>query len=191
MVDVDGEVTEKVTLPGCYNLSFLSMIWFLPSEEDHRIAGWILSVDMEDKFRVIELPEEVTEHAFLVNLDGHLGLVAIYDDGEIMDVWLLKQDDEANDYGDKKCSDYIPYPTTECPDSVAGRDNELFVITMEYYFIYDIGSMIWLELDFSNEFERNCPAVFSFPESLFACKFTNFYFFCQLKFSPMFEARKS
>lgn len=60
--------------------------WFLPSEEDHRTAGSILSVDMEENFRVIELPEEVIEHAFLANLDGHLCLIAIYDDDLIMDI---------------------------------------------------------------------------------------------------------
>ncbi|GMN27618.1 hypothetical protein TIFTF001_041057 [Ficus carica] len=143
--------------------------WFLPSEDDHTIAGSILSVDMEENFQVIELPEEVTAHAFLVNLDAHLCLVAIYDDDLIMDIWLLKYKNETEYYWERICSDYIPYSTMENTDAAAGLKNEIFIITSEHYFLYDIGRRTWIELDFVENFQRNCPVIFSYTESLLPC----------------------
>lgn len=146
--------------------------WFIVSEEDHEVPGSILSVDMEENFRIIELPEEVTAHAFLIDLDGQLSLVAIYDDDLIMDIWVLRSCSDA-DCWDRKCSDYIPYSPIEDTDAVAGRKNEIFLITTEHYYIYDIGRRVWTELDFEDEFDRNCPAVFSYTESLLPSKYQN------------------
>ncbi|PON61462.1 F-box domain containing protein [Parasponia andersonii] len=142
-----------------------TVYWFLVSEEDHEIPGAILSVDIEENFRIIELPEEVTAHAFLIDLDGKLSLVAIYDDDLIMDIWVLRSCSDA-DYWDRKCSDYIPYSIIEDTDAAAGRKNEVFIITTEHYYIYDIDRRVWTELDFEDAFDRNCPNVFSYNESL-------------------------
>lgn len=146
--------------------------WFLVSEEDHEVPGSILSVDMEENFRIVELPEEVTAHAFLTELDGSLCLVAIYDDDLIMDIWILRSCN-GDDYWDRKCSDYIPYSTMEDTDAAAGRNNEIFIITTEHYYIYDIERRVWTELDFEDEFDRNCPAVYPYTDSLLPSKYQN------------------
>lgn len=143
--------------------------WFIASEEDHSTPGSILSVDMEDSFKTIELPEEVTAHSFLIILEGFLSLVAVYDDDLIMDVWMLKDANES--YWEKKCSAYIEHAVEECIDSVAGRNNEFFFITTEHYFIFNTDRTTWEQLYLQEGFGQDSPVVFTYTESLLPCKY--------------------
>ena len=143
--------------------------WFVSSEEDDDIPGFILSVDMEENFRIINLPEEVTQHSSLVDLEGCLSLVAVYDEDEIVDVWVLDDSNEPN--WKKKRSDYVPFSSNECIDSVAALKNEIFFITTDHYLIYNLDDGTWTELDLADDFERNLPVVFPYTESLLPCKY--------------------
>lgn len=143
--------------------------WFLASEEDHDIPGSILSVDSEDNFRTINLPDEVTEHSFLVDLEGCLSLVAVYDEDEIMDIWVLDDSNEPDWV--RKHSDYVAFSSMECVYYVAAQKNEIFFITSDHYLIYSLDRAAWRELDLEDIFERNLPVVLPFTESLLPCKY--------------------
>jgi F-box interacting protein len=143
--------------------------WFIASEEDHDIPGSILSVDIEENFRTINLPEEVTEHSFLVDLEGCLSLVAVYDEDEIVDIWVL--DDSNEPHWERKRSDYVTFSSLECVYYVAARKNEIFFITTDHYLIYSLDHATWTELDLEDTFERNLPVVLPFTESLLPCKY--------------------
>lgn len=145
------------------------VFWFIPSEEDHNIPGSILSVDLDENFKIIRLPVAVTEHAFLVDLEGCLSLIVVFDDDDIMVIWILRDENES--VWEEKCRDCIPYETVECLDSVAARKNDIFFITEERYFIFSMIKMSWKELDFEELFEQHSPVVFTYTESLLPCKY--------------------
>lgn len=143
--------------------------WFVASEEDHDIPGSILSVDMEENFRTINLPAEVTEHSFLVDLEGCLSLVVVYDDDEIFDIWVLHNSNEPN--WERIQSDYVAFSNIECVHFVAARKKGLFFITTDRYLLYNLKRRTWTELDFSDAFEKNLPVVYPFTETLLPCKY--------------------
>ncbi|KAM3696515.1 hypothetical protein ACJW31_06G044600 [Castanea mollissima] len=141
--------------------------WFLPEEGDIITPGSILSVDIEENFKVISLPDEVTAHAFLVDLEGFLSLVAVYDDDQVVDVWILHDSNESN--WEKKCSDYVPFSCVDSINFVAARKTEIFFITSDQYLIYNLDDGTWTELDFADDFESNLPVVLPYTESLLPC----------------------
>jgi F-box interacting protein len=143
--------------------------WFLASEEDHDIPGSVLSVDMEHNFRTINLPDEVTEHSFLVALEGRLSLVAVYDEDEIVDIWALNDSNEP--HWERRRSDYVVFSSMECVYYVTARKNEIFFITTDHYLIYNLDHGTWTELDLEDIFERNLPVALPFIETLLPCKY--------------------
>ncbi|XP_062018437.1 putative F-box protein At1g19160 isoform X1 [Rosa rugosa] len=143
------------------------VFWFIPSEEDHNIPGSILSVGLDEDFRIIRLPVAVTEHAFLVDLEGQLSLIVVFDDDDTMVIWILKDENES--IWEEKCRDGIPYETVECLDSVAARKTDIFFITEEHYFIFSMIKMSWKETHFKELFEQHSPVVFTYTESLLPC----------------------
>ena len=150
--------------------------WFICSEE-HPVPGSILSVDKDENFREIRLPDEFSENSFLIDLDGCLSLVVVYDeDEEKMSIWVLKDCNES--IWEKKCSDYIPIDAIECVDSVAARKNEIFFITSAHYLVFNVDYKTWTELDIAGTFEENFPVAFAFTESLLPCKSLKLFYKC-------------
>ncbi|MBA0838311.1 hypothetical protein Goarm_010381 [Gossypium armourianum] len=141
--------------------------WFIASNEDPLIPGSILMADIEETFETINLPKEVTEHSYLVNLEGHLSLVAVYDEDEIVNIWILKDKNEPK--WELKCSDHIPFSNDECVEFAVARENEIFFITSNHHYIYDPEHGFWQELDLSSISEKKFPVAFAYTESLLSC----------------------
>ncbi|XP_040988704.1 F-box protein At5g49610 [Juglans microcarpa x Juglans regia] len=141
--------------------------WFVALEEDQYTPGSILSIDIEENLRTINLPEEVTEHSFLVDLEGCLSLVAVHDGDEVVNIWVLDDSNQPN--WEIKCSVDTAFSSMECVDFVTARKNEVFFITTEHYLIYNVDYGTWTELDLADTFERNSPVAFPYTESLLPC----------------------
>ncbi|XVE50542.1 hypothetical protein DITRI_Ditri01bG0171100 [Diplodiscus trichospermus] len=144
-----------------------NIYWFIASDEDNMIPGSILTVDIEETLGTIDLPNEVTEHSYLVDLEGHLSLVAVYDEDGIVNIWILEDNNEPKWV--LKCSDNVPFSNDECVEFVVARENGIFFITSNYYFIYDLDHRFWRELDLSSISEREFPVAFAYTESLLSC----------------------
>ncbi|XP_010105188.2 F-box protein At5g65850 [Morus notabilis] len=137
---------------GAYHLYVDGKVyWFVASDADNEILGAILSVDMEDSFGIVPLPEEVSERSFLVDFEGCLALVAVYEYDSLVNIWVLNND-ESIDW-ELEYSHDIPFASMVSIESVAVR-SEL---------------MAWWELRFEDEFERISPVVFTYAESLLPC----------------------
>ncbi|KAE8675221.1 Detected protein of confused Function [Hibiscus syriacus] len=143
-----------------------TIYWFIASDEDPMIPGSILTVDIEETFGSINLPMDVTEHSYLVDLKGCLSLVAVHDD-EIMNIWILEDKNEPK--WELKCSGQVPFSHDECVEFVVARENEIFLITSKRYYIYDSDHKVWRQLDLSMNFEMNFPVAFTYTESLLSC----------------------
>ncbi|XP_022717940.1 putative F-box protein At5g52610 [Durio zibethinus] len=141
--------------------------WFIASDEDQMIPGSILTVDIEETFRTIDLPKEVTEHSYLVDLEGSLCLVAVYDEDEIVNIWVLEEKNEPK--WELKCSDHVPFSNDECIEFVVARENEIFFISSNHYYTYDLDHRFWRELDLSSISEKKFPVAFAYTESLLSC----------------------
>lgn len=153
---------------GAYHLFVNGKVyWFISSEADSEIPGAILSVDMEENFRFIPLPEEVCERSFLVDFEGCLALVAVYEYDALVNIWVLN--DDGNIDWDLEYSHDIPFASMVSIESVAVRKGRFFFVTTEHYFLYDPEEMAWWELRFDNEFEKISPVVFTYKESLLPC----------------------
>ncbi|KAK8487705.1 hypothetical protein V6N13_134154 [Hibiscus sabdariffa] len=142
--------------------------WFIASDEDPMIPGLIFTVDIEETFGTIKLPADVTEHSYLVDLKGCLSLVAVYDEDEIMNIWTLEDKNEPE--WELKCSDNVPFSNDECVEFVVAKENDIFVITSNHYYIFDSDHRVWTELELSNIFETRSPVAFTYTESLLYCK---------------------
>ncbi|XP_062018468.1 putative F-box protein At1g19160 [Rosa rugosa] len=141
--------------------------WFIPSEENYDIPGSILSVDMEEHFEVVGLPDTLTELSFLIDFEGCLSVVAVFDKDEPVVIWILKNENEY--VWEKKCSAGIPYKgMMEELHSVAARESDIFFITAHDYIILDTDDSSWELVEFE-EFEPNAHAVFPYTESLLPC----------------------
>ncbi|KAJ0959854.1 hypothetical protein J5N97_000440 [Dioscorea zingiberensis] len=71
-------------------------------KENYDIPGSILSVDMEEHFEVVGLPDTLTELSFLIDFEGCLSVVAVFDKDEPVVIWILKNENEY--VWEKKCS---------------------------------------------------------------------------------------
>ncbi|EOY12567.1 F-box family protein-related, putative isoform 2 [Theobroma cacao] len=141
--------------------------WFIASDEDHMTPGSILTVDIDENFGTIELPKEVTEHSYLVDLEGCLSLVAVYDEDEIVNIWILEDKDKPK--WELKCSDPVPFSNDECVEFVVARENEIFFITSNHYYIYELDQRFWRELDLNDTSEKKFPVAVAYTESLLSC----------------------
>lgn len=144
-----------------------TIYWFIASDEDKMIPGAILTVDIEETFGTIDLPDAVTEHSYLVDLEGCLSLVVIYDEDEIVNIWSLEDRNEPK-WG-LICSHNVPFSNVECGLFVVARKNAIFFITSNHYYIYDLGHRFWRELDLSCISEKKFPVAFPYTESLLSC----------------------
>ncbi|KAE8732177.1 Detected protein of confused Function [Hibiscus syriacus] len=140
-----------------------TIYWFIASDEDQMIPGSILTIDIEETFGRINLPMDVTEHSYLVDLKGCLSLVTVHDEDEIMDIWILEDKNEPK--WELKCSDQVPLSNDECVEFVVARENDIFVIASKHYYIYDSDHKVWRKLDISMAFEMNFPVAFTYTES--------------------------
>ncbi|KAE8732444.1 Detected protein of confused Function [Hibiscus syriacus] len=141
--------------------------WFIALDEDPLIPGSILTVDLDETFGTINLPGDVTEHSYLVNLKGCLSLVSVHDEDEIMNIWILDSRNEPK--WELKCRDIVPFSNDECAEFVVAMENDLFVITSSQYHIYDSEYRFWRELYLPRMFETNFPVAFTYTESLLSC----------------------
>ncbi|OMP04504.1 hypothetical protein COLO4_09573 [Corchorus olitorius] len=141
------------------------LYWFIASDTDDKIPGLILTVDMEQNFGTIDLPLEVTEHSYLVSLEGRLSLVVVYDEDETVNIWVLEDENE----WELKCSVNVPFPNNECTEFVGAREQEIFFVTSNYYYIYDLDRMSWSELNLPSISEKSYPVAFAYTESLLSC----------------------
>ncbi|XP_024929678.3 F-box only protein 8 [Ziziphus jujuba] len=146
--------------------------WFVASKNNRDVAGSILSVDMEENFSTMSLPDFVTEHSFLVDFDGCLSLVVVYDEDLIINIWDLTDSNESE--WDLKCSDAIPYTGIECTDSLTVIRGEVFLITTNYFFIFYPKENIWRKLALGDELEVEFPVVFKYSQSFLPCNGASF-----------------
>lgn len=143
--------------------------WFITSDENEDVPGSILTVDMEENFAIIDIPFTVDPHSFLVDLDGCLSLVCVFDEEHRVLIWVLT---DCNDSGWEFKGNYeVPFSELECLDSVATLNGNLFLITTEHYFVFNLENELWEELEFEDEFEKNLPIVFPYTQSLLPCKY--------------------
>ncbi|KAF5730580.1 F-box family protein-related putative isoform 1 [Tripterygium wilfordii] len=143
------------------------VFWFTALENDLTVPGSILAVDWEENFRTISLPVEVTEHSYLIELECCLSLVAMDNEDETVDIWILRHFSESS--WEKRSSAIVPFSNYECLCSVAAQNSEKFFITSEHYFFYNIDSKTWRELDLAENFRWNTSVVFTYTESLLRC----------------------
>lgn len=145
--------------------------WFVASKKNRDVPGSILSVDMEENFESISLPGFVTEHSFLVDFDGCLSLVVVYDEDLIINIWVLKDSNKSE--WDFKCGDAIPYTGIECTDSVTVVKGKVFIITTNYLLIFYPKEIIWRKLSLEDELEMEFPVVFKYAQSFLPCNYTS------------------
>ena len=158
--------------------------WFVRSEKDGSTVGFILAVDMEENFSVINIPEEKTLHPCLINLGGCISLVAEngVDEGRF-DIWVLR--DRKESIWVKKWSDYMHIFNIKQVKYVAVRENEILFGIVKHFFLYNMVTRTWREL------EHGCRDRLSFPmvytKSLLPCKFeTGFLSYNYALFSDVF-----
>ncbi|XVF77628.1 hypothetical protein PTKIN_Ptkin14bG0061500 [Pterospermum kingtungense] len=144
-----------------------NIYWFIASDEDKMIPGSILIVDIDENFGTIDLPKEVTEHSYLIDLEGCLSLVVVYDEDEIVNIWILEDRNEPK--WQLICSDHVPFSNDECVEFVVARKNAIFFITSNHYYIYDLDHRVWRELDLPSISEKKFPVAFPYTESLLSC----------------------
>ncbi|XP_038690430.1 uncharacterized protein LOC119989153 isoform X1 [Tripterygium wilfordii] len=113
-------------------------------------------------WRILEqlAPAEVTEHSYLIELEGCLSLVAMDDEDVTVDIWILRNFGESN--WEKRSSGIVPFSNYECLSSVASWNSEKIFITSEHYFILH---KTWGELDLAENFGWNTSVVFTYTES--------------------------
>ena len=151
-----------------------TVYWFISAEKDRTVAGSILAVDLEENFRKISLPEEVSRNLSLVDLEGCLSLISIHVEANRFDIWVL-QDYKNEAIWFRKCSEDMPILEIGYVFSVVAQKNEILFMLVERYFLYNIGSRTWRELDWGDVLRRMYPTAFAFTESLLPCKSQNWF----------------
>ncbi|XP_010488047.1 PREDICTED: F-box protein At5g07610-like [Camelina sativa] len=144
--------------------------WLVSLDE----PGEILSVDLEGRFEVINLPEykdvineedKITEATHLIIFQGSLALLVLHPSE--MDIWVWKDD------GDKYSWDLVltiktPIRDEELVLSVTSLKNNIICVTETHWRIYDVETKIWRKRRGPRTGFRN-PAVFPFTESILPC----------------------
>ncbi|XP_034672774.1 uncharacterized protein LOC117904331 isoform X2 [Vitis riparia] len=69
----------------------------------------------------------------------------------------------------RKCSEDMPILEIGYVFSVVAQKNEILFMLVERYFVYNIGSRTWRELDWGDVLRRKYPTAFAFTESLLPC----------------------
>ncbi|CAH8362548.1 unnamed protein product [Eruca vesicaria subsp. sativa] len=142
-------------------------IYWLVSLED---PGIILSVDMDERFGVIELPhyptelreeDRITVATHLINLGGSLSLVVLH--AYSFDVWVWK---EASwvlviEYD-------FPFEGDELVLSITSSENEILFVTESHLWTYHLDTRKWNKRGKPPTRFKN-PAMFPFTESLLPC----------------------
>ncbi|XP_057950378.1 F-box protein At5g49610 [Malania oleifera] len=142
--------------------------WFISSKDDPSIPGSILAVDMEENFRTVSLPQDVTELSFLVELEGFLSLVSIYIDEKIVQTWILFDEFDQTTWW-KERADHIPIDDPQCYFTAALRHHEIFFITSSCYLIYNLENGLWKDIDLWDPLGTNYASAFAYIESLLPC----------------------
>jgi len=136
--------------------------------------GKILSVDLEGKFEVINLPayadglredEQITEASHLINLKGSLGLLVLHP--ENMDVWVWKHDGERYSWV-FQFKDVVPIKDDELILAVTALDNKIICVNETHWRIYDMETEKWKRRKSPRTGFRN-PVVLPFTESVLPC----------------------
>ncbi|KAJ4894148.1 F-box family protein-related [Raphanus sativus] len=142
-------------------------IYWLVSLED---PGLILSVDMEERFEVMELPhypkglreeDRITICTYLIDLGGSLSLVVLH--GEYFDIWEWK---EASWELEER--DELPDMDYEIVSSVTSSEKEILFVTGSDLWTYHLNIRKWKRRD-RPPTRSIYPATFPFTESLLPC----------------------
>ncbi|KAJ9672008.1 hypothetical protein PVL29_025589 [Vitis rotundifolia] len=144
--------------------------WFSRSRIDGRLVGHILTVDREEKFSIIRIPEEETLYPLLVNLEGCLCPVA--ENGleqKRFGIWALQNSKES--VWVKKWSDYMPSFQIEQFDYIVVRKNEILCGSWKQYLLYNLGTRTWREFDWEYGRVAGFPPPLAYTESLLPCKY--------------------
>ncbi|XP_010508647.1 PREDICTED: F-box protein At5g07610-like [Camelina sativa] len=139
--------------------------WLVSLDE----PGEILSVDLEGRFQVLNLPEyedvineedKITEATYLIIFQGSLGLLVLHP-GK-MDIWVLKDNWVLEFRID------TPIRDEELVCSVTVLKNKIICVTETHWRIYDVETKIWRKRRGPRTGFWN-PAVFPFTESILPC----------------------
>lgn len=147
------------------------LYWFIcsDSEDEGDVPGSILSVDMDENFQRISLPDSVilTHHSYLVEIEGLLSLIAMDEEfDKVMSIWVLQ--DSVGPTWVEKWSTVSPKFDYECINSVAVRANEIFISTTESCYIFNMDKETWRGVQLAN-LDGDSTVVFTFTESLLPC----------------------
>ncbi|EOA30775.1 hypothetical protein CARUB_v10013919mg [Capsella rubella] len=146
-------------------------IYWLASLDE---PGEILSVDLEGKFEVINLPEypdgihgeeTITDATYLMNLQGSLSLFVLHP--SYMDIWVWKHDGEKYSW-DPLLTEKTPIKDEELVITVSSLKNKIICLTDTQWRVYDMGTKKWKKIRSPSTGFRN-PAVFPFTESIRPC----------------------
>ncbi|KAL1197358.1 F-box protein [Cardamine amara subsp. amara] len=142
--------------------------WLVSLEE----PGKILSVDLEGKFDVINLPEysddlrgddKITDATHLTIFQGSLSVVVLHVDH--MDIWILQEDGSWVDH-------IHPMDYDEEEDDmvlgITSVKNQILCMTSTHWWIYDMDTRIWRYKRGPRTGLVN-PAAFPFTESILPC----------------------
>ncbi|XP_010517689.1 PREDICTED: putative F-box protein At3g10430 [Camelina sativa] len=144
--------------------------WLVSLDE----PGEILSVDLEGRFDVMNLPKysddlndenKITEATHLLIFQGSLALFVLHP-GQ-MDIWVWK------DNGEKYSWDLVlaidtPIRDEELVLSVTSLKNKLVCVNETHWRIYDVETKIWRKIRGPRTGFCN-PAIFPFTESILPC----------------------
>ncbi|CAH8261214.1 unnamed protein product [Arabidopsis lyrata] len=147
--------------------------WLVSLDE----PGKILSVNLEGRFKVINLPEyeanqkgedKITEGTHLINLKGSLALLVLHPGS--MDIWLLKDNGETYSWVPVPLLKYhIRIKDDELVLTVTSLKNKIICVTETHWHIYNVDTGKWKKIR-GPRTGFGYPAVFPFTESILPCK---------------------
>lgn len=159
-----------------------AVYWFELSQEQAGIPVSINSVDMNESFTEIDLPTQLHEWSFLIELEGCLSVVHLTnpphpqnqneDPQPHLEVFKFE-----NSQWRLRSKSIIDLINVHSFNSVAARDTEIFFIIKHEdesicFLIYDLDEGSFTNLDLDEKFEDSCPVAFPFIESLIKCSRT-------------------
>ncbi|KAG2306344.1 hypothetical protein Bca52824_026092 [Brassica carinata] len=142
-------------------------IYWLVSLED---PGIILSVDMEEHFEVMELPQYSTElrdedritvATYLINLGGSLSLVVLHAD--YFDIWVWREASWV-----LVTTDDLPFTDYEIVLFLTSSEKEILCVTGLHLWTYRFNTRRWKRRG-RPPTQFVTPAMFPFTESLLPC----------------------
>ncbi|KAI3456985.1 hypothetical protein Pfo_013648 [Paulownia fortunei] len=161
------------------------MYWLVWSKEDRETPDYILSIDMDDNFTRVELPNFSDEtigfniFTFLTEYDGCLALVSVDGDESCVEIWSLTNHNESSWFFQGSAELQID-GFVDGINSIVSIENELlFIIKPGFATFFRFHFLNLAEMTWRKPTRRRFrigklePVAFPFAESLFRCDAAN------------------